>query len=288
MTSSVRTRAAEAVPRFDAVTRVVHWLTAADGLVVLATASVLYVPALSAQIGRRATIMEIHVVAGLLLPAPLLVATSIGPRGARLARDLVALWRWTVTDRQWLRRGKRAAADGKFNGGQKLVTALFAGLFLMQLLTGSVMYWNGPFSSAWRTGATFVHDWVYLGLFVVVVGHVLKAIGEPELLRSMVTGAVPGAWARRARPGWDPEVETANGARPLPATTVPKGTQMLIRLVGGVLVSLLGVVWILQGLDIAKGSGMSGEAIWAVAGTVLLLVGVVLLRAANATRSARS
>jgi uncharacterized membrane protein HdeD (DUF308 family) len=47
----------------------------------------------------------------------------------------------------------------------------------------------------------------------------------------------------------------------------------------------MGVIWVLQGLDIAKGSGMSGHAIWAVLGVVLILAGVVLLRAANALRA---
>jgi hypothetical protein len=62
---------------------------------------------------------------------------------------------------------------------------------------------------------------------------------------------------------------------------------MWSRVVAGVVSSLIGVVWILQGLDIAKGSGMSGQAIWAVFGVVLLVVGVVLLRGANALRSRR-
>jgi uncharacterized membrane protein HdeD (DUF308 family) len=59
---------------------------------------------------------------------------------------------------------------------------------------------------------------------------------------------------------------------------------MVIRAVAGALVCLVGVVWILQGLDVAKGSGMSGHAIWAVFGAVLLVLGLVLLRSANALR----
>lgn len=60
---------------------------------------------------------------------------------------------------------------------------------------------------------------------------------------------------------------------------------MWARGVSGALLGLLGIVWVLQGLDIAKGSGMSGHAIWAVLGAVLIVVGVVLLRAANALRT---
>jgi uncharacterized membrane protein HdeD (DUF308 family) len=57
------------------------------------------------------------------------------------------------------------------------------------------------------------------------------------------------------------------------------------RLVGGALLCLLGVVWILQGLNIKKGDGMSGHPIWAVLGVVLVVIGAALLRAArSATR----
>ena len=58
------------------------------------------------------------------------------------------------------------------------------------------------------------------------------------------------------------------------------------RVVGGAVACLIGVVWILQGLDIKKGDGMSGHPIWAVLGVVLVVVGVALLRAARSLRKA--
>jgi formate dehydrogenase subunit gamma len=133
---------------------------------------------------------------------PLFVAVVLSGPGRRLRADLVDLSRWTTADRRWLRRSTRTTPAGKFNGGQKLAASLFAGLFVMQLLTGSLMLWNEPFSDSWRTGATFVHDWGYLALFVLVAGHVLKAIQEPELLRSMIRGTVPRWYAERERPRW--------------------------------------------------------------------------------------
>ena len=57
------------VERFDLVTRLVHWVTAALALVLVLTGAILYVPQLSAAIGRRATLNTIHVVAGLALRA---------------------------------------------------------------------------------------------------------------------------------------------------------------------------------------------------------------------------
>ena len=59
---------------------------------------------------------------------------------------------------------------------------------------------------------------------------------------------------------------------------------MVTRGVGGALLCLIGVVWVLQGIDVAGGSGMSGHPIWAVFGVLLIVLGGGLLRAANALR----
>jgi len=86
---------------------------------------------------------------------------------------------------------------------------------LAQLLTGALMHWNQPFPDDWRTGATFVHDWGYLALAVLVLGHIGRSFQEPVLLNSMVTGTVPSEWAQRERPAWSdrqrtPDHEAAN------------------------------------------------------------------------------
>ena len=49
------------------------------------------------------------------------------------------------------------------------------------------------------------------------------------------------------------------------------------RIVGGGFACLIGIVWILQGLDIKKGDGMSGHGEWTFFGALLLLFGVVVL-----------
>jgi formate dehydrogenase subunit gamma len=190
------------VDRFDLVTRLAHWLTAALAGVLLLTGTILYVPQLSAIIGRREILKTLHVYSGVLLFVPIVVGVLLGRAGRGLRADLVELGRWDDTDVGWLRRRTRRLPAGKFNGGQKLLTALFGGGFAVQLLTGAVMNWNRPFSDDWRTGATFVHDWTYVVLVVLVVGHVLKAFEEPELRTAMIRGWVPTAWASRARPGW--------------------------------------------------------------------------------------
>ena len=51
------------------------------------------------------------------------------------------------------------------------------------------------------------------------------------------------------------------------------------RLVIAIILALVGLAWIGQGLDIIKGSAMSGTSFWAFVGVVLLvLAGVILVR----------
>ena len=52
---------------------------------------------------------------------------------------------------------------------------------------------------------------------------------------------------------------------------------MAIRVVLAVVLLVVGVVWILQGLDVLSGYGMSGHIEWTVIGTILLLVAGALL-----------
>lgn len=56
---------------------------------------------------------------------------------------------------------------------------------------------------------------------------------------------------------------------------------MRVRIVIGCLLSLVGLVWIGQGVGLIGGSFMSGEAIWAVIGAVFVLLGLALIRGAR-------
>ena len=46
--------------------------------------------------------------------------------------------------------------------------------------------------------------------------------------------------------------------------------------VGGAVVSLLGLLFTLQGAGIIKGSAMSGTTFWTVAGPVIILIGLAV------------
>jgi formate dehydrogenase subunit gamma len=78
---------------------------------------------------------------------------------------------------------------------------------IVMLMTGAVMHWPYYFALSWRTGATFVHDAVALAFFVVVVGHIGMALTHPPALRSIFTGKVSRAWAKRHAPVWLEEIE---------------------------------------------------------------------------------
>ncbi len=198
---------AERLVRFDLTERLLHWTNAVITGVLLVTAAVLYIGPLSAVVGRRDLVREVHVVAGLTLPLPYLLALA-GRWGDGLRADVRRLSRWYDHDRRWLRsRGSDPDVRiGKFNAGQKLNAAFTAGAILPMLATGAIMRWFDPFPLAWRTGATFVHDWMAIAIAVAVTGHILVAVGDGDAMRSMVRGWVPASWARRHRPRWHDEV----------------------------------------------------------------------------------
>jgi formate dehydrogenase subunit gamma len=205
------------VRRFDWVERALHWVNAALFGTLIVTGAALYLEPIGVLFGRRALVEDIHVYAGVALPVPLLVALA-GPWGSALRADLRRLNRWTDADRTWLRsafRPERRAAFGsidigKFNAGQKLNAAFTAGSGLVMLGTGVIMRWYHPWPLSWRTGATFVHDWLALSIGLVVIGHTWMALQDPQALKSMFTGSVPRRWANRHAPAW---VEGRDGPR---------------------------------------------------------------------------
>lgn len=191
------------VLRFDRIERTAHWLTALLVLVLIITGAILYVPSFSVAVGRRLLIEDIHIYAGLVVFAPLVVSI-VGPWGRTLRRDLVAMNRMSKKELAWLwSLGKQGrAAIGKFNPGQKLNTFAVGGLLTVLLGTGLILRWGNFVSVSWRTSATFVHDWFALAITVVVLGHVAFALTHPEALRSIFTGRVTSHWARQHAPAW--------------------------------------------------------------------------------------
>jgi hypothetical protein len=57
-----------------------------------------------------------------------------------------------------------------------------------------------------------------------------------------------------------------------------------IRAIGGALLTLVGLLWILQGVNVMHGSGMSGHGQYAVLGIIVGLIGIWLLQGAIRVR----
>jgi formate dehydrogenase subunit gamma len=202
--------------RFDAVERVVHWVNAVLFLVLVVTGAALYLQPVGAIVGRRALVQDIHLYCGLALPVPVLVAAA-GYWGRSFRRDLGRLNRWSRVDGKWLARAVKArfpmpknitSGVGKFNAGQKLNAAFVAGAGLVMLGTGVIMHWFHPWPLSWRTGATFVHDWIALAIGLVIIGHVGMAVRDPDALKSMFTGRISRRWAEKHAPLWVRELDT--------------------------------------------------------------------------------
>ncbi|MFE5111361.1 cytochrome b/b6 domain-containing protein [Streptomyces sp. NPDC056663] len=192
--------------RFSVAERRAHRATAVLMGVCVLTAAFLYIPVFAQLVGRRALVVTVHEWSGAALPIPLLAA--LGSRALRA--DLGLLNRFGPHDRVWLRaalrRDKRLSSRPahKFNAGQKIYAAWAAGATLVMLGTGLMMWFTHLTPLMWRTGATFIHDWLALSLGIVLAGHVGMAMGDPEARRGMRTGSVTREWAEREHPLWGP------------------------------------------------------------------------------------
>lgn len=201
------------IRRFTRPERFVHHATAILMLICIVTASILYFPPISAAVGRRAVVTNIHILAGFGLPVPAI----LGWLSDTFRDDLRRLNRFSPTDWAWLRNrdrrmtvhGRGTYDVGKFNAGQKLNAAFIGGAILVMLGTGYILVFPRPFSDSWRTGATFVHDWLFLAIFAVVIGHLWYALRDGGALSGMFLGRVPRDWAARNHAGWLDEQESA-------------------------------------------------------------------------------
>ncbi len=201
MSSARRIEGEVMIKRFSPAERWTHRSIAVLMIILLVTAALLYIPDFAAIVGNRQTVRVIHEVAGFALPIPILLALF-----SRAFRDDTSrLNRFKPSDWKWLRsRSRRLGAIpvGKFNAGQKLNAAFMLGAIILMFVTGSMMFFSSHFSDLLRTGATFVHDWLALAVFIVVLGHIYMALNDASARMGMRTGSVPLTWAMREHREW--------------------------------------------------------------------------------------
>ncbi|MET8013343.1 cytochrome b/b6 domain-containing protein [Streptomyces sp. NPDC005271] len=213
------------VLRFTPAERWIHRTTAALMGVCVVSAACLYLPGLAELVGRRALVVTVHEWSGILTPAPAL----LGLASRAFRADLTRLNRFGPHDRRWLRAALRRdhrpeeRPAGKFNAGQKLYAGYVAGAVLVMVGTGLLMWFTGLAPLVWRISATFVHDWLALAIGVVLIGHIGKAMADPEARRGLRTGRVDPGWAAREHPLWIPETI----ADPVDSHADEEGTELL-------------------------------------------------------------
>ena len=203
MTRLHESRAAAGVRRFTRAETWVHRTLNCLMAVCVASAAVLYLPPLAELVGRRRLVVTVHEWSGILLPVPVLaglVSRAFRADAGRLGRFFPHDWRWL---RALVRtRRRQPSLAGKFNAGQKLFAAFVVGAVLVMIGTGLLMWFPRLSPLVWRTGATFVHDWLALLVGVVITGHVWLAAQDPEARRGLRTGRVSAWWARREHTLW--------------------------------------------------------------------------------------
>ncbi len=194
--------------RFTPIERFAHRSIAILMLILIASASALYIPDISILIGNRGIVKIVHSVSGFLLPIPLIIAVFFPV----FRMNMRELNRFHSHDFAWIKRqnsdsikGELDNPDsvyGKFNAGQKLNAAFSFGAILIMFATGMVMFFSSLFTDDIRTGATFVHDWLTLAIVVVLTGHIYMAMKDAQARMAMRSGEVTRSWANEHHPQW--------------------------------------------------------------------------------------
>jgi formate dehydrogenase subunit gamma len=190
------------VHRFSRTERTLHWVHAAAFLVMLASGLVLYLPTLSAAVGRRPFVKDVHVYTAIAWICALALVVVLGDRRglARTARELDV---FDADDRRWLRGG--GVPQGRFNAGQKLNAALTAAFAFLFGVSGFLL-WYGERDTRFRLGGTIVlHDALTYISVLLLLGHLYLAVVHPRTrhsLRGIVLGDVKEEWAREHHRKW--------------------------------------------------------------------------------------
>ena len=185
--------------------RVMHWCVAISFVVCILTGMPIWTPIfawMATLVGGLQVCRWLHPYAGVAFFAGCLWM------GFHWAKEMVL----SALDKKWLnplalaKYMNHADSDpetGKYNGGQKLFfwTALIGAVLLFA--TGFILWWPDWFPQLLREGSVVLHDLVFIGAAVAVIGHVyLGSSAYPGTFSSMVRGTVSKAWARLHHPKW--------------------------------------------------------------------------------------
>ena len=199
--------------RFSRAERTAHWVVAVTFLVMTATGLILYLPMFASLAADRMLWKSLHIGAAIAFWVGLVAVVAVSPRS--LGRTASQLDRFDDDDRAWLawavrRRGAEPPA-GRFNAGQKLNSAVIAGLAVVFTVSGVLMLLQET-DKTFRgvTSAILVHDWATWVALPLVAGHIYLATinaSTRHSLRGITLGTVRREWARRHHPKWEAECD---------------------------------------------------------------------------------
>ncbi len=160
-----------------------HWVNATLFGVLMLTGAALYAGPISTLVGNREVVRTLHVYSGLLLPGAVAPRRARPPRHApahrpRPAQPLVARRRPLVPAQPTPRRWRWASSTPARSSTPRSSPAAT----VVMLGTGSIMKWFDLFPLDWRTGATFVHDW--FALLVWIAGARPHRVRAPRRRRA--------------------------------------------------------------------------------------------------------
>ena len=193
--------------------RTAHWVAASAFLVMTATGLILYLPVFATLAADRMLWKTLHIGAAIGFWAGLVAIVAVSPRS--LGRTASQLDRFDDDDRGWLalavtRRGPEPPA-GRFNAGQKLNSAVIAGLAVVFTASGVLILLqetDKTFRGA--TSAILVHDWATWIAVPLITGHIYLATlngSTRHSLRGMTLGTVRREWARKHHAKWEAECD---------------------------------------------------------------------------------
>jgi formate dehydrogenase subunit gamma len=205
------TEPAAYVRRFTPAERSLHWLLAGSFFAMLGTGLILYLPSLAQVAADRQLWKSIHLGAAIAFWSGTVLVVLSAPRDLRATAH--ELDTFDEDDRRWLawavRRNGEEPPQGRFNAGQKLNTALIAGLMVVFTVSGTLMYLQETDASFRGTSAILVHDVAMYVAVPIVLGHLYLALVNPSTrhsLRGMALGTVRRDWARRHHAKWEREL----------------------------------------------------------------------------------
>ena len=213
------------VSRYRGFTRLNHWVTALSLILLALSGLALFHPVLyplSALFGGGATMRWLHPVIGVVLFFSFLLL-------------FLQLWKLNLPRREdgvWLSHigdvmqghEERLPELGKYNAGQKFVFWSMAGLIVVLIVTG-VMIWEaqlplwaeqapGLASIAARRVAVAIHALAAVAMILIFILHVYAAFWTRGTLRAMTQGTVTGGWAWRHHRKWLRELAGRQGSGP--------------------------------------------------------------------------